>query len=303
MDVRRLEYFCAIVEQGQISRAARALNISQPPLSQRLKELEEEIGVTLIQRTASRWHVTPEGHELYQKAQFVLSYLKGMREEVRQAAQKVSGLVRVGICPPCLPLAQSLLPEMLVRYPELRHRLWVMDNQSLERHMQERNIDFALVQLPLQMDNYIQRQLPMQRYLAVYGKGLEPPDKAEVGVEDLQDVPLGLSRRRDGGGGFDLVMRAFQQQRISANIRVDSQDTRILAMLIRQEVPIVVTLPEQVVQLEELAGYPCRELRIPGLGLTPVLVRLRNAYFPHNAQVVMDAIGQAWADNLQESVE
>jgi len=41
MDIKRLVYFCTIVEQGQISRAARALNITQPPLSQRLKELED----------------------------------------------------------------------------------------------------------------------------------------------------------------------------------------------------------------------------------------------------------------------
>ena len=45
MDLKRLEYFCAIVEKGQISKAAEALHISQPPLSMRLKELEEELDV------------------------------------------------------------------------------------------------------------------------------------------------------------------------------------------------------------------------------------------------------------------
>ena len=48
MDLKRLEYFCAIVEKGQISKAAEALHITQPPLSMRLKELEEELAVHLI---------------------------------------------------------------------------------------------------------------------------------------------------------------------------------------------------------------------------------------------------------------
>ena len=50
MDIKRLEYFCAIIEKGQIGKAAQSLHISQPPLSMRLRELEEELGVTLIHR-------------------------------------------------------------------------------------------------------------------------------------------------------------------------------------------------------------------------------------------------------------
>lgn len=72
MDLKRLEYFCAIVEKGQISKAAEALHISQPPLSMRLKELEEELDVQLIYREGKAWQVTPEGEALYQRAQFIL---------------------------------------------------------------------------------------------------------------------------------------------------------------------------------------------------------------------------------------
>lgn len=78
MDLKRLEYFCAIVEKGQISKAAEALHISQPPLSMRLKELEEELDVQLIYREGKAWQVTPEGEALYQRAQFILSYVAGL---------------------------------------------------------------------------------------------------------------------------------------------------------------------------------------------------------------------------------
>ena len=57
MDIKRLEYFCAIIEKGQIGKAAQSLHISQPPLSMRLRELEEELGVTLIHRRGKAWQI------------------------------------------------------------------------------------------------------------------------------------------------------------------------------------------------------------------------------------------------------
>lgn len=104
MDLKRLEYFCAIVEKGQISKAAEALHISQPPLSMRLKELEEELDVQLIYREGKAWQVTPEGEALYQRAQFILSYVAGLEKDIRESRNKVSGLVPDrGV--PAVPLA------------------------------------------------------------------------------------------------------------------------------------------------------------------------------------------------------
>ena len=61
MDLKDMQYFCTIVEEGQISKAAKKLNISQPPLSLRLKEMENELGCALILRAPGKWKVTPRG--------------------------------------------------------------------------------------------------------------------------------------------------------------------------------------------------------------------------------------------------
>ena len=174
MDLKRLEYFCAIVEKGQISKAAEALHISQPPLSMRLKELEEELDVQLIYREGKAWQVTPEGEALYQRAQFILSYVAGLERIFGKPEQGLRPGADRGV--PAVPLAGKYThsgPEPGI--PDLRFRVWVMDNQSLERHMQERNLDFALVQLPVQNANYAMLRWRGRNSLPCMGRGFPRP--------------------------------------------------------------------------------------------------------------------------------
>ncbi|MDU7757810.1 MAG: LysR family transcriptional regulator, partial [Staphylococcus epidermidis] len=62
MDLKRLKYFCKVVEQGSISQAARALNMAQPPLSKRIQELEDELNAPLFVRNGNRLETTEAGY-------------------------------------------------------------------------------------------------------------------------------------------------------------------------------------------------------------------------------------------------
>ena len=262
----------------------------------RLKELEEELDVQLIYREGKAWQVTPEGEALYQRAQFILSYVAGLEKDIRESRNKVSGLVRIGVCPPCLSLASTPIPALNREFPDLRFRVWIMDNQSLERHMQERNLDFALVQLPVQNANYAMLPLARQEFVAVYGQGVPPPEVRSIGVEELREAPLMLSRRRDGGGGYDLIMRAFQDKGVRPNVVLDSQDTRLLHKLLRQGMSAVAILPEREVAAGTLESFPMRRLDVPGLDLAPVLIWLEHAYLSRTARRVIQCLHKVNAD-------
>ena len=294
MDFKRLEYFCTLVEFGSFSKAATSLHISQPPLSQRIKELEEELGVTLIHRTSRSFQLNPAGEQLYHRAQFILSYMHSMEKDFLRSGEPVSGLVRIGICPPCNSILLDSMPELQKKFPQLTFRLWLMDNQSLERHMQEVHLDFSLAQLPLNNQNYKVVRLRPSPLCAVYGRGIRPPSKKKLDARDLKDVPLLLSRRRDSGGSYNLLMRFFQTEGIIPHVLLDTQDSRILLELLENGLHGVAVCAQSEVPAS--TSLETRLLNFGDLKTLPVIIVLQQAYLSHAAFSVLRFLYEKYRD-------
>ena len=72
MDIKQLEYFAAVVEEGNISSAAKKLHISQPPLSTQIQKLEEDVGCVLFERGSRKIQITEAGNMLYRRAKTLI---------------------------------------------------------------------------------------------------------------------------------------------------------------------------------------------------------------------------------------
>ena len=90
MELRQLEYFRVIAETESIHEAARRLNMSQPPLSYQLKQLEAELNVTLFERTRQGVRLTEAGKLLYDRSANLLEYVKSTELEVAKVGKKLS---------------------------------------------------------------------------------------------------------------------------------------------------------------------------------------------------------------------
>ena len=97
MELRQLEYFRVIAETESIHEAARRLNMSQPPLSYQLKQLEAELNVTLFERTRQGVRLTEAGKLLYDRSANLLEYVKSTELEVAKVGKK--RVLRLGIPP------------------------------------------------------------------------------------------------------------------------------------------------------------------------------------------------------------
>ncbi|MFC6650410.1 LysR family transcriptional regulator [Paenibacillus rhizoplanae] len=96
MDIRQLKYFLAIAEEGQITSAARKLQMAQPPLSQQLKLLEEELGVKLVERGPRSIQLTDAGMILRNRAQQILELTDSTAREISDYAKGLKGSLTIG---------------------------------------------------------------------------------------------------------------------------------------------------------------------------------------------------------------
>lgn len=289
MDARRLLYFCTIVEQGQVSRAARVLNMSQPPLSQRMKELEDELGVTLILRDGRSQRVTEAGRVLYERAQQLLAMLRELPAEVRNARDGFSGKLVVGVTTMCLSRFLALAPAMHEDFPGLRFKLIVEDSSVLEGLIKKRSIDFAMMMPPDDPEAFTVISLPASDFSVVLSPRF-PTDPARTSfpVLDLHPLPLLVCKRVEGRGLFDSLAQVFKEAGLTPNILVESPDCRALTDLVVNGMKAAAIVPSS--EVPDYAREKCTVLPLAtsAYQVEPVVAYLKDSYLTKAAQIMID---------------
>lgn len=292
LDFRRLLHFCAIVEQGQISRAAKSLHISQPTLSQSLKELEDELGLTLIHRTGGSWQVTERGQSFYQEAQRILTQLDDLAQNISNPFARDSdifGEVRVGCSGFCLSFFLNILPRMEREYPGVRVRVMVADNISLETKVQRHGLDLAILQLPLVYGNCMTIPLREQHFVAVWSPLLEPPAAGTISLEELARHPLLLSRRWSNSGTFRPFIIAMQEKGLKPRIILDTPASYILLDTL-PTLPAVAILPHTEIPPARAAEFAVRRIDLPKLIFRPSIIWRKDGYLSPQTDKLIDLL-------------
>lgn len=297
MDLKRLKYFCAIVEHGQISKAAQVLNMAQPPLSQRLKELEAEFGVELIKRGGGRHcEVTEAGRRLYEKARFVLSEIDGLTDELKSVDDSLSYVV-IGVSSTCASYLRKPLQHVCRAHPNIKMRVLLGDSSWLETMLRQRCIDMAIMQAPEDEKALVVDRLPVSCFLAVVPNAIIQSDWPDaLTLEHIAPHPLLLLRRSSGVGIYEKIIRLFHRRGLSPNLAMDCVDVRVLRDLWTADMGAVALLPAS-----EMADYQPMDgrgffLDEPEIVFSPVIARLESHYLNKGARLVIDQIlaGVCW---------
>lgn len=145
MDVRRLRYFCRVLESGSMSRAATSLNVAQPALSKSIQALEQELETELLQRTSKGTVATEAGERLYEHAQIIFTQIDRAKVEIRESMARPTGHVVVGMPHSIISrLGMPLLKEVTRRFPSIRIELAQEHSHVLAARLRSGRIDIAV---------------------------------------------------------------------------------------------------------------------------------------------------------------
>ncbi|HEY2051514.1 MAG TPA: LysR substrate-binding domain-containing protein [Caulobacteraceae bacterium] len=140
-DLNDLTFFAAVVTNGGISAASRALHMPKSRISRRVAALEAQLGVRLLERSTRHFKVTDVGQDVYRHAKAALSEADAIDEAVTRLRAEPQGLVKVS-CPAGVDrVLAAALPEFLARYPKVRVQL-IVSNRRID--LIEEGVDIAI---------------------------------------------------------------------------------------------------------------------------------------------------------------
>lgn len=149
MNLQDLRYLVAVAEHLHFGRAAALCHVSQPTLSSQVRKLEEELGVTLLERTNKRVELTQVGQQIVVHAREALAQTAQMEAVARAARDPLVGSLRLGVIPTLAPyLVPKILKPLREAYPGLVIELWEDQTRALIEGVRSHRLDAALLATP-----------------------------------------------------------------------------------------------------------------------------------------------------------
>ncbi len=215
MDIRRIKYFVSIVEEGQISLAAKKLNMAQPPLSQQLKLFEEELNTKLFERHTRKLILTDAGKFLYEKSLEILEKIEKTEQELKEISSGIAGTLSIGMIP---SLGAELIPEKVKdfhkKYPIVRFKVWEGDSNRIMELTEKRIVELGIVRLPIDKDVFDSINLSSEPIVAAMSEQMGfPYDSVNINLGDLKDKPLMLLRSYKGTSDYSTSVDAVDMMK------------------------------------------------------------------------------------------
>jgi DNA-binding transcriptional LysR family regulator len=189
----KLEYLMALARERHFGRAAEACGVTQPTLSAGIKQLEETLGVLLVQRGSRFIGFTSEGERTLDWARRIVGDSRAMREEIKALKLGLTGELRIAAIPTALPMVATLTTPFRARHPDVRFTIWSRTSIEILTLLENLEIDAGVTYLdnePLGRVNSV--PLYDERYQLLTAADAPLGNRASVTWAEVAQVPLCL---------------------------------------------------------------------------------------------------------------
>lgn len=234
MELRHLRYFVAVAEALSFARAARALNISQPPLSRQIRALEEELGTALFARTKRSVQLTPAGAALLPEARRLLREADGLKAgALRLAAGEVGTLALGFISVAAYNLLPDLAPEFRRRHPGVKLVLQEATSDVLLTALRQAELDVGLVLPTADAPGLEYVPLVHDTLIAALPAGSAPArGKGPLALASLAGEPFILFPRQVGASLYDAIVGACRRAGFAPRIEQEAIQMQTIVSLV-----------------------------------------------------------------------
>ena len=153
--LKQLKYLTALAEHRHFGKAAEACAVTQPALSMQMRDLEKDLGVSLVERRPGEVILTEVGAEVVRRAERVLAAARDLTDYARHSGRLLTGRLRLGVIPTLAPyVLPRVLPELQRVHPELRVELRETQTRNLTDELARGALDAALLALPIEEGDF-----------------------------------------------------------------------------------------------------------------------------------------------------
>jgi len=232
---------CKIVELGSFTKAAESLGYTQAAISQMIRSLEEELGLTLLTRTRHGVRLTPEGELMYPYIQKTVSCLRALGDKAREIRDLDDGEIRIGTIS---SISQHWLPflikEFVARFPNVKFHLYQSDISVMRDWLRTGTIDFCFVYQEA-LAGFRNTMLAKDPFLAVLPESHPLARHPVLPLRLLTEVPLIAAEE----GDVSTVMTAFGNLGLTPNVQYKVHDDYTILAMVEQGLGISI-LPAMV---------------------------------------------------------
>jgi LysR family transcriptional regulator, nitrogen assimilation regulatory protein len=291
MQFRQLRYFVKIVEAGSFSRAASIVHVAQPALSQQVAELEERLGVALLQRSARGVRPTAAGEIFYKEASAILRQLDQLPSVVRSETDQPEGVVNLGFVSSLAPGLVGFLDECRKASPKVVIRVSDGDSLSLEDKIASSSVDLAILYEDAFATPLARKPLFRQK-LFVVSRQPVTAEESTISLQRVAELRLVLPGKTNGRRA--LIERVFAEAKLKPNVVLEADSLVSEMWSVRNEAGCTI-LP--VGDLSNFGPYAFAKpiLIEPPIYLTCSIV--------HSADLPLTAAGEAVRDALADFIE
>jgi DNA-binding transcriptional LysR family regulator len=249
MELRHLRYFVAVAEELHFGRAAQRLGMAQPPLSQQIRRLEQELGVQLLARTKRRVQLTEPGRAFLDEARRTLAQLNHAIEVAQRANRGELGRLAIGFLGAA---TYSLLPAILKvfrsRFPGVEIELHELKTSELIQGLRQRRVDVGLVRMPVRDDLLSVEPILVESLVVALPEHHSLAEKPRVAFRELAGEAFLLPPRHLAPSFYDQLTDLSQQA--GFNLRVGAEASQLQTILNLVAAGMGVTLvPESVMYM------------------------------------------------------